>query len=500
MIRTAFLAILLLVCHTAFAASPQHGEIAADATWTGDVEVTGDVLVRAGITLHIKDATVRVARGAEIRVEGTLRATKSHFSSAESKPAPGDWKGIVIEPNALAFSPPPQAPSSIEDCTIEHAHTGIRIRGHKLSPEPAILGCTVARCRWGGIVVEDTAKPRIERNKILEICLNAPSDQGRPLALIDCAEAVVSSNEIVNCSDVGIFLTRTNHSIVKDNKTQSIHGGPGPGPGGYYKLWAFALLLLDSDDNRISGNTLIDTAYTTISLAYGSDRNVVEHNRCEITLDSLNVLGDSRDNVFRDNTVAGGWSVMYVTGDVPVRYERCNADGTQNGSCFTARTGTPTFVDCTWNKTVGFNIWGNSRVTVERCKLRDTQQYAVSLQDDAVGTLIDCEFDKNAIRVSDNAKGRIVVQNRLMVKAVDDADGKAVSTFRVTAKPADGSAAVSWNGADQAPALTELVVSVKGRQQTDDWSVHIEADGFRPADFVAPMHAPTTQTVRLVKR
>jgi hypothetical protein len=351
-------------------------------------------------------------------------------------------------------------------------------------------------------VLEGVAKPRIERNNILEICLGHPSDQGRPLALMDCGEAKVVGNTIENCSDIAIFLARTHKSEIADNRTKSITGGPGPGPGGYYKLGAYALMLLDSDDNHIAGNTFQDTAYTTVSLAYGSDRNLVERNRCEVTLDSLNVLGDSVDNVFRDNQCAGGWSCLYVTGDVPVRYERCDILGSGNGACFTARTGKPVFADCTWRGTVGMNIWGDSRVIVDRCKLTNAQQYSVSLQDKAVGTLIDCEFDENAMKAADGTTGRIEVQNRLTVSAVTDADGSAVKAFRVIATPADGSEPASFSAVDGKPAtaaLTKFVFSSKGKHARGPWMVRVEAEGFRASELAVSMDAPERRIVRLAK-
>jgi parallel beta-helix repeat protein len=499
------MAVLLMLGRSAHAAGDRatvRGKVTADTTWTGTIDVAGDLLVHPNVTLTINDATVRVGPGVEVRVEGAIRASKSHFVSASEKPAPGDWKGIVIEAPAFEFEPPAPPRSSLTDCTIEHAYTGVRIRGHNLAASPEIVGCTVARCRWGGIVVEGVKKPRLERNSILEICLGHPSDQGRPLALMDCSEATILGNEVVNCSDMAIFLNRCSRCEIKDNKTKSITGGPGPGPGGYYKQWAYALMLLDSDDNHIAGNSFLDTAYTTLSLAYGSDRNLVEHNRCETTLDSLNVLGNSVDNVFRDNQVAGGWSCLYVTGDVPVRYEKCDADGAFNGACFTARTGRPAFVDCTWNKTVGMNIWGNSRVIVDHCRLRDAQQYSVSLQDAAVGTLIDCEFDENAMKSSDGATGRIEVKNRLSISAVDDANGMPIKGFRVIAKPADGSKPVWFSSADGKPAadaLTKFVFTAKGRQPAGPWTIRVESDNYQPFEFVLPMDSAVQRSVRLKK-
>ena len=112
------------------------GHIVGDATWTGRVDLDGDVIVVPGATLTIDtDAEIRFARGdaqdtgfdpdrSELIVYGDLKIGEgASFKSSATRTGPLDWSGIYlldgqgVDPAAIA---------------IEHAHRGVV--GFRLPP------------------------------------------------------------------------------------------------------------------------------------------------------------------------------------------------------------------------------------------------------------------------------------------------------------------------------------------------------------------------------
>ena len=107
--------------------SPRAGYISGDSTWTGRVDLAGDVVVAPGATLTIEaGAEIRFARGdvrgsgfdperGELIVYGDI-SVGAGASFAASAPRTGDWSGIyllagqAVDPAAIA---------------IEHAQRGI---------------------------------------------------------------------------------------------------------------------------------------------------------------------------------------------------------------------------------------------------------------------------------------------------------------------------------------------------------------------------------------
>ncbi len=105
------------------------GHIVGDATWTGRVDLAGDVVVLPGATLTIDaGAEIRFARGdaqgtgfdpdrSELIVYGGLKiGAGASFASSAARTGPLDWSGIylldgqAVDPAAIA---------------VEHAHRGI---------------------------------------------------------------------------------------------------------------------------------------------------------------------------------------------------------------------------------------------------------------------------------------------------------------------------------------------------------------------------------------
>jgi hypothetical protein len=75
------------------------GAIAADETWSGAIDVTGDVTVNTGVTLTVAEgALVQVAAGKAILVNGTIKVTGSAAMPVSFKPVQmgTTWNGIEI--------------------------------------------------------------------------------------------------------------------------------------------------------------------------------------------------------------------------------------------------------------------------------------------------------------------------------------------------------------------------------------------------------------------
>ena len=105
------------------------GHIVSDATWTGRVDLDGDVVVEPGATLTIDaGAEIRFARGdaqgtgfdpdrSELIVYGELKIGEgASFASSAPRTGPLDWSGIYLL-NGQAVNPAAIA--------VEHAHRGI---------------------------------------------------------------------------------------------------------------------------------------------------------------------------------------------------------------------------------------------------------------------------------------------------------------------------------------------------------------------------------------
>jgi parallel beta-helix repeat protein len=479
------------------------GHIDQNTTWSGDVKVLQDVIVSPGVTLCIQHARVQMATNTAIQVHGQIIAEESTFSSATTRPAIGYWAGIVIEPNEFAFTPSRQAASSINHCSITQTNTAIRIVGRQLLNAPTVSDCQVRDCQWGGIVIDGCDGARIEKNVIENVAMNRLSDQGRPVALLHCTNAQIVGNKISNSSDTGIFLYGCQNIEVRDNRTRHLVGGPGPGLGGSYKAWGFGTLLQESSHCHVTANHFIDSAYIAVCLAYGSNDNLIDSNECSQCLDAINVVGGCANNVMRDNRVGGGWSILYVTGTGPVTYEKCDipdSGGNGGGYCFTVRTGKANFVSCDWHART-MNIWGGN-VIVDRCGLHTpTGIPSVSLMKDAVGKLIDCDFDAASMTADPKASGHIDVQHRLSLTVLDAKSGRPIAGCHVTAQPTNPAEAPVESTTDAQGnarlALTQFVFSAKGKTAAIPWAIRVARENYTAKEFSLTPDATRQETVLL---
>lgn len=161
---------LFLLSASACAAQPlrlNKAYITADTTWSGTVILSGQNVVRRGITLTIQPGTIikfawvdedgdGVGDG-ELTVEGRLIAqgTKEDpilFTSAKEDPAPKDWTFVQISVSK---------DSLVEHCIFEYAFSGLQIHY-----STAIIRQNLFRNNFEGIRFS-TTDIQIEHNDII---------------------------------------------------------------------------------------------------------------------------------------------------------------------------------------------------------------------------------------------------------------------------------------------------------------------------------------------
>jgi len=101
-----YLALLVIfaACGTSDTTPPPGGDgtisgtIDADTTWTGDLQLKGNVLINSGVTVTVDPGTnITVATGASIDVEGTLAVNGEKGNVATIASAPGQfWLGVQV--------------------------------------------------------------------------------------------------------------------------------------------------------------------------------------------------------------------------------------------------------------------------------------------------------------------------------------------------------------------------------------------------------------------
>jgi parallel beta-helix repeat protein len=162
---------LLLCASTAWAAEPlvlHKAYITKDTTWSGTVILSGQSVVRRGVTLTILPGTIikfawtdeepdNVGDG-ELTVEGRLiaRGTKEApilFTSAQEKPAMKDWTFVQISVSR---------DSLVEHCIFEYAFSGLQVHY-----STATIRENLFRYNFEGVRFS-TTDIRIEHNDFLE--------------------------------------------------------------------------------------------------------------------------------------------------------------------------------------------------------------------------------------------------------------------------------------------------------------------------------------------
>ena len=180
--------------------------ISRDETWSGEVEITGTVVVRRGITLTIAPGTtVRFVKvnwnsddigESELRVLGRLVAKGTaeqpiHFRSAEKKPNPSDWAYILVYAA--------DGVSVLDHCVIEHAFTGLQVHFSQAAVTNSVFRDNNEGIRFG------RAELTIEHNDI------DGNHYGIRHTRLEGPVAI--RYNLIRRNDVGIFLVPSNQNV-----------------------------------------------------------------------------------------------------------------------------------------------------------------------------------------------------------------------------------------------------------------------------------------------
>ena len=204
-------------------------------------DASGDVVITAGATLtfqpnsRIRFATTDSMAGgldttkAELRVEGTLEldgtnTNKVSVTSAATTPARGDWYGIVIPSNALAFN--------VGQVDIAYAKRGVSLYAN----DHAVVGCTIHDSSEYGVYVEG-GTPSVEDSNLYSnqvgLFITSPSTP----ASVDVLNTTVSRS-----TAQGAYLSNSTLNWIGgeiyDNGNDAIYG--------YTSYYGTVYLSLDS--------------------------------------------------------------------------------------------------------------------------------------------------------------------------------------------------------------------------------------------------------------
>ena len=172
--------VALIISAKSFGAAPAEveGTVKADATWSGEVLVVGDVLVPEGVSLTVAPGTkvmfqasesskiepVFLSMQTEIMVRGKLvaggvKGKEITFGPAPEningkKPERGDWGGVI-------FDGPESGNSKIINVRFTRADTALAF----YSSSPDIASCTIDDCRYG-IVSMGGSTPKFDECSI----------------------------------------------------------------------------------------------------------------------------------------------------------------------------------------------------------------------------------------------------------------------------------------------------------------------------------------------
>ncbi|HEY3360113.1 MAG TPA: right-handed parallel beta-helix repeat-containing protein [Polyangia bacterium] len=181
--------------------------LAEDTTWSGEVTVTGVVVVGRRATLTILPGTVvrfvRVDRDGdgvgdgELRVLGRLLArgrpgAPIRFTSAALRPRPADWSYVLL------FTA--RAESELTHCTFEHAFTGVQVHFARAVVRDSRFRGNVEGLRYG------RAHMTIERNTITGNTYGIRQHR--------VEDPVVIAGNTIEDNHVGLFLVPSGQNTI----------------------------------------------------------------------------------------------------------------------------------------------------------------------------------------------------------------------------------------------------------------------------------------------
>ena len=277
----------------------KNGTLAQDETWSGVVQVTGNVIVPEGATLTIEPGTIiRFAYNREkeylltlnnyfdwpkpaLYVYGTLRSIGSPenliiFTSDATEPRGADWRGIIL----LSESSNPDDKSIIKYSIIEYAHKSIMFTMGQKSH--AIVENNIIR--FADQVFLKKCKV------ILFLCLGNPELEGGSAitywggsSTIVRGNIMYSNTHSIEESSSGTPVFENNVVCFNRDYNQKVLGANGVRTGGE-----------KSNNSPIFRNNLICGNDFGIEFNWGS-KAVVENNIIIWNNAGLDLLGDLRE-------------------------------------------------------------------------------------------------------------------------------------------------------------------------------------------------------------
>jgi len=216
--KTAYILVLCLLAGAtaARAGTPAYdfeaeGVIRADATWSGNVIVYGDVLVPEGVTLTIGPGTtvyfyytdsskiepIFLSMQTELLVRGTLTVKGEpdrpvRFMPAPEeedlkKPARGDWGGIIFDGKGASSSVIEGADITMADMGVSEYYSSPRLSDVKITDceygiyaaggAPVIDGCVIQDCEYG-VVAHGKTKPELKAVKYVNVAQHTLMGEG----------------------------------------------------------------------------------------------------------------------------------------------------------------------------------------------------------------------------------------------------------------------------------------------------------------------------------
>lgn len=192
-----------------------------DATWSGQVEISGRVLVRRGVTLTILPGTTVSFRkidnngdgigDSELRILGLLNARGSagkpvRFRSAEKNPKAGDWSYLLVfAANGVTV---------LDHCIVEHAYTGLQVHFSQARVTNSTFRGNNEGIRFGRAELE------IEYNEII--------GNRYGIRHTRLEGPVMIQYNTIRENDVGIFLVPSNQNVVNFGETFAVKDSPAP--------------------------------------------------------------------------------------------------------------------------------------------------------------------------------------------------------------------------------------------------------------------------------
>ncbi len=205
-----------------------RGELYADETWSGDVYVTGDVIVPEGITLTVlPGSTVNFLRNRDDTLSG-LDTSRSELIVRGVLIADGDPESIIRFTSeevykrdwyGIRFDDANDELCVLDHCEIKYAHAGISLE----SASVPITNCLVAECWYRGITGESSGGDIILRNN--EILNNGTSSEGDGVN-IKCKSSIsvlLENTEIHGAFATGIHFyneaetTNIDYTVMDNN-------------------------------------------------------------------------------------------------------------------------------------------------------------------------------------------------------------------------------------------------------------------------------------------